>query len=43
MCWGVKRSHRIGVIRPIRWSIYRMPPLRTRKSTLSEIHFQSSA
>jgi hypothetical protein len=22
---------------------YRMPPVRTRKSTLSEIHFQSSA
>ncbi len=31
-----------GASGAIRSAIYRMPPLRTRKSTLSAIHFQSS-
>ena len=43
---GIVNDHSIKCFRRAEVSdlaIYRMPPVRTRKSTLSEIHFQSSA
>jgi len=38
---GIVNDHSSATV-VLRSSIYRMPPLRTRKSTLSAIHFQSS-